>query len=172
MGHWALVKLGVRVLPGGKWRNALIEHVDGCPSCRARLVGRDEARSLLVQAEDVGGPETIWLRIDQVLRAESVASEKPSTARAPARRDRASWWRWAAAAGGIGFAAAIVFFIAGDMLRRGTPAGFPPPPALDSLRIISARVAGRPADIYVVHVPEGRMNLVWMESQQEKGERS
>jgi len=173
MGHWALVKLAVWILPNGKRRDAIIEHVDGCPSCGARLAGRNEARGVLVKAEDVGGPENIWPRVEHVLNTESSASVRPSAIRISAGRRRLFPWRWAAVAGGICVAAAITLLVVpGVRLRRAAGPGFPAVPTSESLRILSASVAGRPAELYVVDVPEDRMTLVWFERQPEKGERS
>ena len=172
MGHWALVKLAISVASRGGWRDALIGHADRCPSCRRWLAGREEARKALIQAEDAGRREDLWPRLERVLNAKSAASEKSSAARAPALRRRTSFWRWAAAAGGIGVAAAIVFFLGSHSLRPGPEPKIPVAPASDSLRILSASVAGRPAEMYVVEALEDRMILVWVERKEKEGERS
>lgn len=174
MGHWALVKLAVSLLPRGKWRDVLIRHAEDCPGCRTRLAGRNEARGVLVQAEDFGRPEKIRPRVELVLSSEPITSGRPSVSPASAGRRRSFPWRWAAVAGGIGVAAAITLFllIPGDRLWRAAGPGVPAVPAADSLRILSARIADRPAELYIVDIPEDRMTLVWMGQQPEKGERS
>jgi hypothetical protein len=164
MGHWALVKRMVSVLPRGGWRDALIRHAEGCPACRTRLAGRDEARGVLVQADQIGRLEKIWPFVEKGISRESRPAKRP--------RRGPRLWLWAAAAGGIGVAAAMGFLILGNGSSGGVERRFAAVPAADSLRILSASVAGRPADLYVVDIPEDRMTLVWMGQQPEKGERS
>ncbi|MGZ8841970.1 MAG: hypothetical protein ACXW2M_10435, partial [Candidatus Aminicenantales bacterium] len=50
-------------LPLRRVRDWLIRiHMERCPRCQARLLSRDEAKSLLVGPGEVGGTEALWHR--------------------------------------------------------------------------------------------------------------
>jgi len=165
MGHWALVKLAVSVSPRGWSREAALRHIDRCPSCRSRLAGLEEAQRVLIQAEDVGRLDEIWPSVAKPVPADPAFGQRET-------RRGARLLRWAAAAGGIGGAVAVILLALGVLVPRGVEyaSGAAPPAGL--LRISAASVAGRPAELYVVEVPEDRMILVWVEKQSEKGEHS
>jgi hypothetical protein len=170
MGHWALVKFAVSVLPRGRGREreAAFRHIDHCPTCQERLVGLGEARRVLIQAENVGRLDEIWPSIDKAIKA------KPApAARAFERSERrrgSRLWRWAAA-GGIAGAVAVILLALGVLAPRSVNYVSGAARPADSLRILTASGAGQPAELYVVEVPEDQMILVWVEKQSDKGDR-
>ena len=174
MGHWALTKLAVRVLPRGKAREAVFRHIDRCPACQARLVGREDAKRFLVQGGDIGGLDGLWPAVHKARKAQSCLAQESAarivTSPSPDSGNRVL--RWAVAVGGIGAAAVATLLILSVTSPRGV--GFAAGAALpaDSLRIQSASVAGKPAEAYIIEIPENRMILVWVEPKAEKGERS
>jgi hypothetical protein len=170
MGHWALVKFAVLVLPRGRGREAVLRHIDRCPTCRARLVGMEEARRVLIQAENVGRLDEIWASVDKAMKAKPVPAGRAFERRE--RRRGSRLLRWAAAAGGIGGAVAVILLALGVLVPRGVDDASGAAPPADSLRIFTASIAGRPAELYVVEAPEDRMIFVWAEKQPEKGELS
>jgi len=168
MGHWVLVKFAVSVLPPGRGREAAFRHIDRCPACRERLVGLEEARRVLIQAENVGCLDEIWPFVDNEMKAHPVPAGRAFEKRE--RRRGSRLWRWAAAAGGIAGAVAVILLALGVLAPRSVNYASGAVPPTDSLRILSASVAGRPAELYVVEVPEDQMILVWVEKQSDKGD--
>jgi len=174
MGHWALIKLAVRVLPRGRAREAVFRHIDRCSACQARLVGREEAKRWLVQAGDIGGLDGLWPSIRKAIKSQPCLARESAarieTSPSPGAGSRIL--RWAAAAGGIGAATAATALILSLISPRGVGFASGAVPPADPLRIQSASIAGKPAETYIIEIPEHRMILVWVEPKAEKGERS
>jgi hypothetical protein len=177
MGHWALVKLAVSVLPRGGIREAILRHVDRCPACQARLIGRADARRWLVQADQVGGQDGLWPAVRKALdqaTASRAAVQGSAAFRAapppPGPKSRAL--RWAAAAGGIGAAVLAVLTVLTLFLPRGVNLAEAADASPDPLRIVSASIGGGPAETYIIEIPEDRLVLVWFEPKSNRGESS
>jgi len=174
MGHWALVKLAVSVFPRGKVRDAVFRHVDRCPSCQARLVDREAARKWLVQADQLSGLDGIWPAVRKAMDMSpaptAVAERGAAFLSAPPPSGPAlRFLRWAAAAGGIVGAAALILLALSAFGPMGVDYAAGTVPPSDPLQIQSASIAGRPADAYVIEIPEDRMILVWVEPRPRKG---
>jgi hypothetical protein len=162
MGHWALVRFAVMVRPAGSGRGWIWSHIDRCPACRARLASREEARRLLVQAGDVGRLDGIW---PAVLKSVGAVSPNPGgtvTIRS-ARRAGDRLWRWGAALTGIGCAAVLIMIIVRSLLPTGDILSSSTGSAGEMLRIHYARINGRPAETFIIDVPEDDMVVVWVE---------
>jgi hypothetical protein len=161
MGHWGIVKLLVEVLPGGPGKERLWRHIDRCPSCRVRLVDRDEARRVLFQAADTGPLDGLWPSVRNAVRA---AATHPASAisAGPARSGQGMWWRWAAAAAGVGLAALLtvttVRFIAQSESTAVGGGGED-----RSFEIHYAKVGGQPAETFVFQSRDGGPVVVWVE---------
>lgn len=163
MGHWALVKLAVSVLPRGWSREAVLRHIDRCPTCRSRLVGPEEAQRVLIQAEDVGRLDGIWPSVEKEMRAKLLPADRAFGQRETRRGS--ALLRWATAAGGIGGAVAVLLLALSVLVPRGVKYASGAAPPVGLLRISAASVAGGPAELYIIEVPEDRMILVWVDKQ-------
>lgn len=176
MGHWAIIKSAVSILPRGRLREAVFRHVDACPACQARLIGREDARKCLVQADQIGGLDKIWPAVCTAIKAgpdPRLAVRGGTAFRAAAHpRPKGRTLRWAAAAGGIAGAAAAIIFVTALIIPRGVNFAGAADPSPDPLRILSASIGGLPAETYIIPIPEDRMILVWFEPKPDKGERS
>jgi len=140
------VELAYAVLPLRPFRDWLIRaHMERCPRCQARLLSREEAKSLLVGPDQVDGAEALWRRISGEAGRVAAVPE-------PAPGRGALVWRWAAAA-----AMAAVVAVTGFWLLReiGRP-GFDPravAPA-ERFQIDYVNVGGTPAQTFV-YQPQG-----------------
>jgi hypothetical protein len=141
------------VLPLRPLRDWLIRvHMDRCPRCQARLLGREEARRLLVAPDQVGDMADLRRRIAlQAGRAAPVPAPKP--------RGGSMAWQWASAV-----SAAAVVALAGFWLLRETGR-----PGLDvaamaadeRFQIDYVNVGGAPAQTFV-YQPQGSDTVfVW-----------
>ncbi len=149
-----MVDLLYEGIPLGFWRAFLVRrHMDACPACRARLVSRDEARSILVQAKDVAGRTGLWAgikgRLDETPQDAEIPGGTPSLL-----------WRWASGAAMLVAVAAAGFWL----LRSGR--SIDPRlerPAAESLRIDDLRVNGEPARAIIYQPRNSDMVVVWAE---------
>lgn len=126
--------------------------MDRCPRCQARLLGREEARRLLVGPGQVGDAAGLWRRISaQAAAAVAVPVPGPRGGRMA--------WRWAAS-----LATAAVVALAGFWLLRQADR-----PDLDAeaaatagrFRIDYVNVGGAPARTFV-YQPQGSDTVfVW-----------
>jgi hypothetical protein len=140
------------VLPVRRFRDWLIRaHIERCPRCQARLLSRDEARSLLVAPARLGTGD-LWQKISA--QAVPLVPVRES----PAARG-AIPWRWAAVT-----AMTAVMALAGFWLLRQVER-----PGLDGLQIASVerfeldyvKVGGAPAQTFV-YQPQGTDTVfVW-----------
>jgi len=140
-------------LPLRPFRDWLIRvHMDRCPRCQARLLSRDEAKSLLVGPDQAGNPEAIWRRISY--EAGKVASV-PET-----RPGRGSLsWRWASIAVMAAAVALTGFWLLRELGRPGFEANAVPPG--DRFQIDYVNVGGAPAQTFV-YQPRGTDTVfVW-----------
>jgi hypothetical protein len=151
-----------------------LRHVEKCPACQARLIGREDARRWLVQADQIGGLDGLWPAIRKAMDAgpapRAVAQGGAAfLASSPPSRPKLRFLRWAAATSGLGGAALAILTILALVVPRGVDFAGAADPQHDSLRIVSASVAGQPAETYIIEIPENRMILVWIEPRSEKG---
>jgi hypothetical protein len=140
-------------LPVRPLRDWLIRgHVEKCPRCQARLLSRDEAKSLLVGPDEIGPADPLWSRIAAV-----AACPAALNGRVPARAGLI--WRWAAAA-----TLAVVLAVAGFWLLREVerPGLEMAAAAADGrFEIAYLKVGGAPAQAFV-YQPQGTDTVfVW-----------
>jgi len=168
MAHWAFVKLAVTMrLPAG-FRDRLWAHIDRCPSCQARLAGREETRRLLVQASDVGRLDRIWPAVRKSIRGIDRNAPETFSLRSAGRAggDRIS--RWAAAAAGVGIAAFLT--VSAVRYLRGIPeAASGGARSENAIQIHYAWIGGRPADTFIVKPPDAGFIVVWVEKRSDQG---
>ncbi len=140
-------------LPLRPFRAWLIRrHMEGCPRCQARLLTRDEAKSLLVGPDEAGGADALWRRISvEAGRIAPVPGLDP--------RGGSLVWRLAGAAG-----LAAVVALAGFWLLREVegPDFIASATAPDSpFQIAYVNVGGVPAQTFVFQ-PQGTDTVfVW-----------
>jgi hypothetical protein len=139
-------------LPVRPLRDWLIRrHLEKCPRCQARLLSREEAKSLLVGPDQVGPADALWTRI-------SAESTCPAalTGRAPARAGRVR--RWAT----VTVLAAVLTVSGFWLLREVERPGFEMATAsINRFQIDYVKVGGMPAQTYV-YQPQGTDTVfVW-----------
>lgn len=139
-------------LPVRPLRDWLIRgHVEKCPRCQARLLSREEAKSLLVGPDQVGPADALWTRISS-----EAACRAALAGRAPARAGLV--WRWAAA---TTLAAALA--VSGFWLLRKveSPELTMASASINRFQIDYIRVGGAPARAFV-YQPQGTDTVfVW-----------
>jgi len=147
------VELLYAAVPLRPFRDWLIRaHMERCPRCQAGLLSREEARSLLVGPDQVGGAEALWRRISgQAGRATAGPGAGPG---------RSRWaLSWAAAAAMAMAVALTGFWLLREIGRPG-PAAASAGPA-DRFRIEYVNVGGAPAQTFV-YQPQGSDTVfVW-----------
>jgi hypothetical protein len=127
-------------LPVRPLRDWLIRgHVEKCPRCQARLLSREEAKSLLVGPDQVGPADALWTRI-------SVEATCPAAlaGRAPGRAGFV--WRWAAAATLAAVLAVSGFWLLREVERPGLEMASA---SINRFQINYVSVAGTPAQTFV-----------------------
>lgn len=140
-------------IPVRPFRDWLIRaHMERCPRCQARLLSRDEAKSLLVGPGQVGGPELLWRRI---------AREAGRAAAGPEIRTGRGTLAWRAAS--VAAMAAVValtgFWLLREVERPGSDANAIP--RGDRFQIDYVNVGGAPAQTFV-YQPQGTDTVfVW-----------
>ncbi len=139
-------------LPVRPLRDWLIRrHLEKCPRCQARLLSREEAKSLLVGPDQVGPADALWIRVsDEAARSACV----PEPAPAPA----GLVWRWATVT-----ALAAVLTVSGFWLLREVerPGLEMASAAINRFQIDYVKVGGMPAQTYV-YQPQGTDTVfVW-----------
>jgi len=142
-----------RLVPLKVWRGYLIEwHRDRCPRCQAGLAGREEARRLLVRAEDIASGLDLWPRARKAI-AGGAGTLKPAAA-AP----RLIWRIALSYAGAVLLAVFVLwFFRSGISVRTGPAAA-----SQDSrIRINYLRVGGEPATAYIYQPSGTDLVVVW-----------
>jgi len=149
MASCRTVEFLYRAFPLRAFRDRLIRtHLETCEHCRARLLSREEARSLFVRAGDVGAVDGLWGRIaDRAVR--------PPAALVRTSAERAPGLRWATAA-----AMALVVTVTGFwLLDRIGSAG--PGPADGSFRLEYVTIGGAPAQTFVYQPLGSDTVFVW-----------
>ncbi|MGB8959227.1 MAG: hypothetical protein WCC00_09505 [Candidatus Aminicenantales bacterium] len=147
-------------IPLRPFRDWLIRaHMERCPRCQARLLSRDEAKSLLVGPEQVGGPDGLWRRIAGAAgRAASVPEIRPS------RGSLA--WRAASVAAMAAVAALTGFWLLREIERPDFRADVST--RADRLRIDYVNVGGAPARTFI-YQPQGTDTVfVWVSRNSQK----
>ena len=137
-------------VPVRPFRDWLIRvHMDRCPGCQARLLGRDEARSLLVAPDQVGDVADLWRRIGREAR--------PAIVSRPRRGTMA--WQWALAVSVAAVIALAGFWLLREAGRPGLEMAAAAP--ADRFQIDYVNVGGEPAQTFV-YQPQGSDTVyVW-----------
>lgn len=140
-------------LPLRPFRDWLIRvHMERCPRCQARLLSRDEAKSLLVGPDQVGDAGGLWRRISREGgRVSSVGGLKPA-------RGLLSL-RWAGAVALAAVVALAGFWLLREIDRSGFDANAVA--SAERFEIDYIRVGGAPARTFV-YQPQGTDTVfVW-----------
>ena len=140
-------------IPLRPFRDWLIRaHMERCPRCQARLLSRDEAKSLLVSPDEVGGPGDLWRRISrEASRAAAVPGIRPG------RGSLA--WRAASVAAMAAVVALTGFWLLRETDRPDFQAMINAP--ADRFEIDYVNVDGAPAQTFV-YQPQGTDTVfVW-----------
>jgi len=161
LGHAEVVGILFRLVRFRRFRDRVWRHIDNCPSCQARLAGREDARRVLFRADDAGGLDGLWPAVRRAISAESTRPV-PASAFTAAPAVRRNAWRWAAAAGGLAAAALLTAGLVRTFMS-GTVRSPNLPGANGGLRIEYARIAGEPAQTIIVHEKDPEMIIVWVE---------
>ena len=140
-------------IPLRPFRDWLIRvHMERCPCCQARLLSRDEAKSLLVGPGQLGGPDSLWRRISgEAGQAASVPEIRPS-------RGSLAW-----RAASVAAMAAVVALTGFWLLREIDRPGFDAQAVASANRfeIDYVKVGGAPAQTFV-YQPQGTDTVfVW-----------
>ncbi len=140
-------------LPLKPLRNGLIRvHMDRCPRCQARLLGREEARRLLVAPGQVGDAAVLWRRIS---REAAAAASAP----APGPKGGLLAWTWAPTVAAAAVVALAGFWLLRQADRPDLAAGAVAP--ADRFQIDYVNVGGAPARTFV-YQPQGSDTVfVW-----------
>jgi hypothetical protein len=137
-------------LPLRFFRDWLIRaHMDRCPRCQARLLGREEAQGLFVTPDQIGDATDLWRRIAREAGRAAVARPRGGTMA----------WQWA-----LGVSTVAVLALAGFWLLRetGHPGGeLAAIPPADRFQVDYINVGGEPAQTFV-YQPQGTDTVfVW-----------
>jgi len=159
MGHSILIEFIYRIFPFRSWKGWLLRHhMEGCPGCRKRLVSREEARLLLVQADEVGDLNRLWPSIKERLGEKAKKDEKNLSSK-PAM---AKMWRLAAAAVAILLIAAGVNFWLLRKPRPDTPLqGGPISAETEQVQIHYVKIDNEPAQTFIFQPRDSNIIIVW-----------
>ncbi len=127
-------------------------HVEECPRCQARLLSREEAKSLLVGSAQFEDTDALWRRISaEAGRVPALPEMRPS------RGSRV--WRWAAAAAMAAVVAVTGFWLLREIEKPGFDAQAIA--SADRFQIDYVNVGGAPAQTFV-YQPRGTDTVfVW-----------
>ena len=134
-------------LPLRGFRDWLIRvHMDRCPRCQARLLSREEAKSLLVGPNQAGSPDALWQRISrEAVRAASAPGMRPAA--------ESLSWRWASVAAMAAAVALTGFWLLRQVERPSFYVNAIPTTG-DRFQIDYVNVGGAPAQTFV-YQPRG-----------------
>jgi anti-sigma factor RsiW len=142
MGHSDRLIFFARLIPGGAWKDALLErHLERCPDCAAKLASREETRRLLVGAADVGGLEGIWPAVRAAIAA-------PGPRRPDVIRKRIPAWRWMTAAAGFALAVFLTWTAVRTLQPGAGLAGFD----ISSVAASAAETENAPGDVQLAYI--------------------
>lgn len=160
MSHSSFIDLVYRILPFHAWKDWLLRrHIENCPGCRLRLVSRDEARLLLVQADEVGDLGRLWPAIKERLGGNRRYGEKGGRPK-PALVRR---WRLAA----VGFAVLLIAIAVNlwflrlprtDISKSGGGANTVEP---EQVQIHYVKIENEPAQTFIFQPRDSNILIVW-----------
>ena len=165
MAHSDRILWLAHLLPVEAWRDALIvRHLERCPACAARLATREEARSVLVQAADVGALDGVWPAVRAAIERPAPRPESGPGTGVPA-------WRWAAAAAGFCLAAILTWTavrafhpgagVSGFEVTSDSASAFEAAPAAGDVQLAYIRVDNEPARAIIYKPHDSNLVLIW-----------
>jgi hypothetical protein len=171
MGHAKWIEFVYRLLPFLSWKGALLRrHVEKCAICEARLVSRDEARRLMVQADDAEAWADLWPAVQTNIAVDPVSAQSADAREG--KRTSAPGWRWAVAFAGLGLAVFMTFAVVA-YFRTGPAAGHPggesavfAGSAAAGLSLDYVRIGNEPARTLIFKPRGSNMVIVWAEKNQ------
>jgi hypothetical protein len=160
MSHSSFIDLVYRVLPFHAWKDWLLRrHIENCPGCRSRLVSREEARLLLVQADEVGDLGRLWPAIKQRLGGNERHGEKGGLPKSALVR------KWRLAAVGL---AVLLIAVAVNLLLLQTPrpeistsAGEINAAEPEQVQIHYVKIENEPAQTFIFQPRDSNILIVW-----------
>ncbi len=158
MGHSNLVNLIYRMIPfhtGKDW--LLRHHIENCPACRKQLVSLEEARLLLVQADEVGDLGGLW----PYVRTRIVEKAKDGEKSPLSKPAVAKIWRLATAVTILLVALAVNFWL----FRKPGPgtSGLdePSPAGTEQVQIHYVKIDNEPAQTFIYQPRDSHIIIVW-----------
>ena len=171
MRHAEWIDLVYRLLPFHSWKGVLLRrHVEKCAACQARLASRDDARRLLVQADDAEAWADVWPAVRANIDVGAVVDDAIEALES--ERAAAPAWRWVVAFAGLGLAvfmtfAVVAYFRTGPRPGRsgGGSAVFTGSTAA-GLSLDYVRIGNEPARTLIFKPRGANMVIVWAEKNQ------
>jgi hypothetical protein len=165
MAHADWIHLLARLLPLGSWKDAVLgRHLERCPRCASRLATREEARSLLVGADDLGNLDGLWPAV-----RDEIAAHGPRVQ--PPRRPRISAWRWLAAVSGLALASLTAWTavrtlqpgagLSGFEVSSVAAAASEPGSGCGDVRLAYVRIGSEPARTIIFKPRDADLVLIW-----------
>lgn len=153
MASCRTVEFLYKLVPSRTVRGYLIrKHMETCEHCRARLLSREEARSLFVGTGNIGSLDGLWDRIADQAAVRPVEPVRVNAERAPGLR-------WATAAAMALVVAVTGFWLLDHIERSGPGAGYAA--ADDGFRLEYVNVGGAPAQTFVFQPLGSDTVFVW-----------
>ncbi|MCR4395557.1 MAG: hypothetical protein NUW07_02340 [Candidatus Saccharicenans sp.] len=159
-----LVDLSWRLIPVAGFRSWLLrKHLDRCPACQNRLVGREEARRLISQVK-ASWPTGVIARAEAAVGREEKGSDRSSVLGGQ------SWWV-RVYAGLVAMTIIILMAAFGWYLgrQRNSLRSLPGNETIEtkivskvSLRYVRAK--GQPATTYIFRTDDPEMVIIWVEA--------
>jgi len=158
MWHSKIINFCFWILPFNSWKDFLLgRHIEKCPSCLKSLASQEEARSILIQAEEVQNLEVLWLDFLGKLKKEK--EKKVIRQRKPGLKLK---WQWAAGLATVLLAVAINFwFFQGNKLEKIQEAG--EIIEHESFELYYVKIESEPARTFVFQPHDSKVIIVWAE---------
>jgi hypothetical protein len=168
MGHSDRMLLLARLIPFGAWKDALFgRHFERCLECAGRLATREEARRLLVGADEIGDLIGIWPAVCAAIAGSGPGGGHPVAA----VRARIPAWRWLTASAGFALAILLTWTAVRTLQPGHGLAGFDvssvmasasePGSAPDDVQLGYVRIENEPARTIVFKPHEANLVLIW-----------
>jgi len=127
-------------------------HLENCPSCQKELAGREEARSFLIELNEVKEPRSFWPAVQGRIEA----AEGKEAVRQPFLRPG---WRWAVAA--VSFL--VVAMIAVLIYRTSMPSRIQKKELTKTFQINYLKIENEPAQAFIFQPKDSDLIIIWAE---------
>ncbi len=127
-------------------------HMENCPSCQKELVGREEARSFLIELNEVKEPRSFWPAVQGRIEA----AEGKEAVRQPFLRPG---WRWAVAAASF----LVVVMVAVLIYKTFTPSRIQQKELTKTFQINYLKIENEPAQAFIFQPKDSDLIIIWAE---------